>query len=259
MMKLIGDPRVAVLVPVRDTVDTFWAYDYARMLVTTAHKRPRIKLYPMMMTGASLSRQREGLADSVLSMTDATHLMWLDSDMRFPADTLLRLLAHNVPAVCASYTSRGTPFTPQAYTDPLNWDKRVWPTPEATGLREIVAAGFGCVLFERHVFETVQKPRFCMPYIEAPDHTGQMTAGYMQEDLFFFLKMREAGIALMLDQDLTKQVAHIGRFEFTPEHAIRFAEQNGVDITSDPVAPAIPAGAPGLTEGDDLAGPTSNQ
>src|SRR5690242_13750033 len=88
-------PRVAVLVPARDSVDTFWAYDYARMLVTTAHKAPRIKLYPMISTGASLSRQRETLADSTLEMTDATHMLWLDSDMRFPADTLLRLLSQD--------------------------------------------------------------------------------------------------------------------------------------------------------------------
>ena len=35
------------------------------------------------------------LADSTIGETDATHLLWLDSDMRFPADTLLRLLATN--------------------------------------------------------------------------------------------------------------------------------------------------------------------
>ena len=206
--------RVAVLTPARDTVDLFWAYDYMQLIVTAI--KQGISVYPWVMTGASLSRQRESLADRALE-TDATHLMWLDSDMRIPKDTIPRLLAHKVPAVCASYTTRSAPFLPLAFTDPLDWSQRVWPTPESTGLREIAACGFGCVLFERWVFETLTKPRFLMPWIPGGEDGG----GYMQEDLFFFLQMAEAGIKLQLDQDLTKDIAHIGRMEVTAAHAVR--------------------------------------
>jgi len=205
-------PRVAVLVPARDTVDLFWAYDYMQMIVTAVMRG--ISIDPWIMTGASLSQQREGLVDSALA-SDATHLMWIDADMRVPKDTIPRLLAHKLPAVCASYTTRAAPYLPLAYTDPADWSKRVWPTPESTGLVPIIACGFGCVLFERHVFETVHKPRFLMPWVDG-EH-----GGYMQEDLYFFLRMAEAGIPLMLDQDLTKEIAHTGRFEFTAEHAMQ--------------------------------------
>ncbi len=205
-------PRVAVLVPARDSVDTFFAYDYMQMIVTAVLQN--ITIYPWLQTGASLSRQRESLVDSALG-SDATHLMWVDADMRFPKDTIPRLLAHQKAAVCASYTTRAAPYLPLAYTNPADWSERAWPTPESTGLREIIACGFGCVLFERHVFETIEKPRFLMPWI------GPEGGGYMQEDLFFFLKMAEAGIPLHLDQDLTKEIAHAGRFEFTSAHAMQ--------------------------------------
>jgi hypothetical protein len=211
-------PRVAVLVPARDSVDVFWAYDYMQLIVTAVLQG--ITIYPWLQTGASLSRQREGLVDLALA-SDATHLLWLDADMRFPKDTLTRLLAHDVPAVCASYTARAAPYLSLAYTDPGDWSKRVWPTADATGLRKIIACGFGCVLFQRWVFETIEKPRFLMPWI------GPEGGGYMQEDLFFFLKMAEAGIPLELDQDLTKDIAHAGRFEFTAEHAVQAAQQRG--------------------------------
>ena len=40
---------------------------------------------------------------------DATHILWLDSDMRFPADTLGRLLARNRDIVGANYCARRFP------------------------------------------------------------------------------------------------------------------------------------------------------
>jgi len=259
-MQLVGEPRVAVLLPARDFVDTFFMYDYSRMLVRTAHTRPRLKLYPMISTGASLSRQRETLADSTIGETDATHLLWLDSDMRFPADTLLRLLAHNKPAVCASYIQRGGEFKPQAYTDPFDWEKRVWVKEDSKGLLPIVACGFGCVLMERWVIEKVERPRFLMPWIDVLRDNGQHDTGYMQEDLFFFLKMRDAGIELLLDQDLTKEVAHIGRFEFLSEHGERAAKQRGEPTETSPTVP-MPGAETEQTFQQivgSIGGPTSN-
>lgn len=213
----IGVPRVAVCVPAGDTVETFFAYDYARLLVTTARKRPQIKLYPMINTGSLIPLQREQMIDMVIQQSDATHVLWLDSDMRFPGDALLRLLDHNLPAVCAGYTERKPPFKPVAYLDPSDWDKRAWTTQESTGLQEIAYAGLGLALIARHVFEGMTKPRFMVTWVETTSGGGMCG-----EDMFFWLKMTEqTGTKLMLDHDLTKEVAHLGRFEFTPEHAIR--------------------------------------
>src|SRR5687767_2946520 len=33
---------------------------------------------------------------------DATHVLWLDTDMRFPPETVIRLLAHDRPVVAAN-------------------------------------------------------------------------------------------------------------------------------------------------------------
>ena len=250
-MELLGEPRVAVCVPAGDMVDTYFAYDYAKLLVRTAHTRPRLKLYPMISTGSLIQMQREQLIDTVLGMTDATHVLWLDSDMRFPGDTLLRLLAHKVPAVCAAYTERKPPFKPVAYLDPANWDARVWPTPEATGLREIAYAGLGCCLIERHVFERMTRPRFAVTWVETT-----AGAGHAGEDMFFFLKMAdETGEKLLLDQDLTKEVAHIGRFEFTPEHAIRAAQARGEDFG---IPPTVNTPAETRIEGHEVGEPASH-
>jgi hypothetical protein len=210
--------HIAVAMPASDEVKTFFAYDLARLMAFTASNRPDIELAIIIATGSLVMKQRQTLAANVLKDGTFTHILWLDTDLRFPKDTLIRLLAHDVPVVCASYTERNAPFKPVAFTNPEDWRERAWPTPDSTGLRRIVAAGFGCVLTETAVFEKMPKPWF---------HVGwnREAETFMGEDIYFFLQLNGLGIPLWLDQDLTKEIAHIGRFEFTPEHALRAEEQ----------------------------------
>jgi hypothetical protein len=50
---------------------------------------------------------RNHLADVAVNVIDgASHILFLDSDMTFPPDTLQRLLDHKVPIVGADYVKR---------------------------------------------------------------------------------------------------------------------------------------------------------
>jgi hypothetical protein len=140
--------------------------------------------------------------------------MWFDSDLRFPKETLIRLLAHDVPVVFGGYTERKPPFKPAVFVDPKDFTKRAWSTPESTGLLQVIAGGFGCVLTEAPVFQKMPKPWF---------HIGwnKHIEDYLGEDIYFFLQLNGLGIPAWLDQDLTKEIAHIGDFEYTPEHAVQ--------------------------------------
>src|SRR6266540_2817614 len=108
--------KVVIAVPTGDEVKAFWAYDLARMMAHTASVRSDIALRILMCSGSLIMKQREILLDSALE-TDATHVLFLDTDMRFPKDALLRLLAHEVPLVCVNYTSRQAPFVPVAFQE----------------------------------------------------------------------------------------------------------------------------------------------
>src|SRR4051794_24776807 len=51
--------------------------------------------------------------------TPATHLLWIDADMSFPRDALLRLLAHRLPIVAGLYWNRrGALFPPPLRPQP---------------------------------------------------------------------------------------------------------------------------------------------
>lgn len=212
---LQGKPvAVAIAIPAMDTVKTMFMYDIARMMVHTAVNAPDIKLNLLVARGSLVMKQRQSLAETILEKSpDTTHILWLDSDMRFPKNTLLRLLAHNVEVVLGGYTERNPPFKPAVFVDSTDFTKRAWPTPEATGLLQVVAAGFGCVLTQVDVFQQMSRPYF---HIGWNPHSGV----FLGEDIYFFLQLAKLGIPAWLDQDLTKEIAHTGDFEYLPEHAL---------------------------------------
>ena len=59
-----------------------------------------------MSESSSVAKNREWLSNEAEKI-GADWLLWLDSDQTFPADTLLRLLAHGLPLVGANYPQRG--------------------------------------------------------------------------------------------------------------------------------------------------------
>lgn len=213
----VGKPvKVAICIPAGDEVKTFFAYDLARMMVFT--ETFGIQMQLLIANGSLVMKQRQTLANAVLKDGTATHILWLDSDLRFPKDLIVRLLSHDVECVCGSYTERAAPYRPLAFTNALNWNERVFVGPEDHGLKKIIACGFGCVLMRIEVLHKMEKPYFMVGY-------NRDLEAFIGEDIYFFLNMNGLGIPLNLDQDLTRELAHIGRFEYTTEHADKARQQ----------------------------------
>lgn len=227
MKKIEGKKtKVAIALPAQDNVKTMFAYDLARMMTFTASNSD-VEMGIVVSRGSLVMKQRQLLAQTAVNDPSFTHILWLDTDMRFPKDTLLRLLKHDVPVVCAAYTERKPPFKPTAFVNIQDFSERAWSTPETTGLRQIAAAGFGCVLTEIEVFKKMPKPWFNVGWYAK-------TETYIGEDIYFFLQLNGLGIPLWLDQDLTKEVAHTGDFEFTPEHAVQAEARRQAEAQAPP-------------------------
>lgn len=229
----MSGPSIVIAVPTGDDVKAFWAYDLARMMAHTASVREDIAMRLLMCGGSLIMKQREMLIDSALE-TDATHVLFLDTDMRFPKDALMRLLAHDQAVVCVNYTARSAPFVPVAFAEAGNWEARSWPTPDKTGLERVAACGFGVMLLQTKALRKINKPRFMIGF-------NKETNGWIGEDVYFCLQLAKAGIPTLIDNDLTKEVAHIGRFEFCPEHAVQWG------LANDLIAIAEPKGEAGGT------------
>lgn len=143
---------------------------------------------------------------------DATHVLFVDSDMRFPADAPERLLGHGQDIVAANYVQR---------TMPEWWCSRVGGQPlssyHRTGLQPVDSTGCGLMLVKLSVFDDCPLPWFDTPF-EGVSHIG--------EDLYFCRKVRGRGYQILIDHDLSQQVRHQG----VVEHGVQAMETEGVTV-----------------------------
>ena len=138
--------------------------------------------------------------------TQCTHILFIDDDMAFPPDALLKLLRHEVNVVSGLYFNRCYPHNPVLFD--YNQDNRFtrhFLNDDEHGLIECEAVGFGFLLVNTKIFESLAKPYVRM---------GEIRSDERNEDIGFCLRCRQASIPVHCDLDLP--IGHIGQATFWP-------------------------------------------
>ena len=148
--------------------------------------------------GSMLSQMRENLVKKAM-VTKATHIMFIDADMEFPANTLQSLVAARKPYVAANCTTRVEPVMPVAH----DLDGNRLSSKGKTGIQQVQHVGLAVSLIEREVFERIRPPCFLMDWIPA-------MKGYCGEDVYFASKIRELGYDVWVDHDISQAIRHVG-------------------------------------------------
>ena len=199
--------KVMVAIPSGDQWAAGFGLDLALLMAYTTFARPDTEVSIYNLKGTYLPRARAALAQKAIDLC-ASHILWLDSDMRFPKDTLIRLLAHGRSIVAANYPTRQPPILPIA-TDAdgaLLFDRPAEP------LLAVRTAPMGCMLTATQVFLDLKKPWFAVGYSPAVDD-------YAPEDTFFCQQARAHQYQVLVDSALSEQVRHVGTMEFSMDHA----------------------------------------
>ena len=158
---------------------------------------------------APVDRARNQIVDYFLKREPSfTHLLMIDADTIPPKDAVSRLLSHDKHIVSAltpilrydekdgSWSAHDNCFT----NVERDCDDKVTKTliaERGTGLKEILRCGASCLLIKRSVFDVIAKPYF--DFIENEDGTIHKRS----EDINFCDKVREAGISIFADTDVT--------------------------------------------------------
>ena len=129
---------------------------------------------------------------------NASHILFIDTDMSFPPDTMRRLLKANKDIIGANYIRRTPPFEPLAATK----DHLV---TRATGLFEVRRMPTGLLLIKAEVFRRIPEPWFCVNWIGSD---------IMGEDYLFCDMAREHGFEIWMDTNLSLEVVHWGEIGF---------------------------------------------
>ena len=191
--------KIAVCIPVHgDTKARFTLSAMGLTARTMAAISPEMQFF--LSTGSTLPELRNQLAKEALS-TGADWLLWLDADHTFPDDALLRLLRHDLAVVGANYARRNPQDAPVA----VRHERLVHTTAEkakAKQLVEVDSIGLGLCLMRADIFVGLEQPFFAF---EAKP--GQ--PGFVGEDFVFFRKLRERGIKIHVDHDLSWEVGHV--------------------------------------------------
>lgn len=141
----------------------------------------------------------------------ADYVLFVDSDMLFPDNALLDLMAHDTDFVAAGYPKRVAPYvcTAEGANGPLVIQK-------AEGVTEAHHVGLGLALVKANALKSLAKPYFKYEY----SAFGDLEQG---EDAYFCCKLRAAGFQIKVDNALTQRVRHIADLYLSNAHTLRYA------------------------------------
>ena len=163
--------------------------------------------------GSLITESREYLALQAIE-SGADYVMWFDSDMTFPPDTLQRMQKHmkTYDIVSGIYFRRTPPYTPVlhktldikedgegGYTATFS-DYEDYPL---NSVFEVEGIGFGCVMMKTDVLRAV-----IMEY-----GTAFAMMGKNGEDCSFSQRVRNLGYHIMCDSSL--KCGHVGHLTIT--------------------------------------------
>ncbi len=214
--------HIAVCIPSRDYWDSRFGYRLARLMAFTgaslcADGLADLQLH--MVNGSLVDSSRCTLVKEALE-AGATHLFWLDTDMTFPHDTIVRLLRHNKPIVTVNAPTRRFPIQPTAFKR-IDYQHglhaRLYTEEDSTGLEEVEACGFSVALMQAKIFEKIPVPGFLTTYDKGTGH-------WKGEDVYFCEQARAAGFPILVDHDLSKLIGHVGVMEYRLDHALAMRE-----------------------------------
>lgn len=215
--------RVQISLPTHNVVPMGFAYDLANMCGWTAAvlKAGQVDFRVTMCEGTYIHTMRQELVERAVE-ADMTHILFLDTDMRFPKETLVHMLRRQVPILGINYAQRKMPpdFVAIKHRGaPKKPAEKLWTTKDSEGIEEVEGMGFGVTLLQTGIFSAMGEPPWFRMY------WSKQFGRHVGEDVHFCTLAREAGIPVYVDHDLSKECAHIGQFEFECYHAQAYQEE----------------------------------
>ena len=190
--------KIMIAVPCMDTVPVQFCQSLALL-----HKVGECTL--AMNPGSLVHTSRNDLAVRAIKM-EADYVFWMDSDMIFPQDTLVRMVdtlkKNDLDILTGLYFRRKPPYSPVLF-DRLDIKKDgvcSWSEFETIPdhLFEVGGCGFGCVLMSTEVFLSVQS-----------EHGYMFTPiGNNGEDVAFCVRARQCGYKIWCDPSII--CGHVG-------------------------------------------------
>lgn len=199
--------KILIGCPTLDYVLADFAMALVRLVHTRQHhrrlgERKPIQLQLCHVANSNYTDARNSICAEAIA-GDYDKMLFLDSDMLFPADTIERLANHNAMIVGGTYVTRNKDGANRLLGTDLSGNAlQLSSAAPLVPVRDIPA---GCLMVDRRVLEKLPKPWFRFPMTD--HHT-------LSEDTYFCHKAREAGFSILCDTKLSAELGHIGTFVY---------------------------------------------
>jgi hypothetical protein len=199
---------VLISSPCHDMVYTYYSNSVVKSIMNLYENKVNCAINYESFFATYIHEGRNAIAKHAKNV-GASHIIWVDTDMLFTPDAFRILIEHDLDFVGVNYSSRKPPFK---YTAGMwNDDKKTYDTiptlDTSTGLQKVDGIGFGLCMMATHLFDLLEKPWFDYEYMPNDDM-------HMGEDYLICRKLREKGVEIYVDHDLSKQVKHVGSFPY---------------------------------------------
>lgn len=157
--------------------------------------------------GASIANMRNrAVAQIRRERPQPKKMLFVDADMVFRSDSLLRLWRHNVPIAGGLCRQRKHPF------GACLWDRIadgwIQLEPEGSGLKGVAATGAAFLLIDLKVFDEIDKTLGPQRYfVDNIENTDLPVGQRVSEDVFFCALARKVGYETAVDMDL--KIGHL--------------------------------------------------
>lgn len=178
--------------------------------------------------GSILANLRVDIVRSALEHK-ASHVLWLDSDQTYPKETLHRLIARDVDVVAANIATKRIPAQPTARRRPVgnepNSGMPVYTDPDSPPMEKVWRVGTGVMLVKTRVYEKTGLNVFGQPWREDWQK-------YQGEDWSMCEAIENAGFDIWVDHELSRQVGHLGEYEYTHDVVGEIVRQEVEDVAA---------------------------
>ena len=156
---------------------------------------------------------RNDICRTFLDKTDAEfeYLIFLDADMRHPADVIHRLVQTGLPIVSGRYQMRKAPFKTVAMRKTGDGPRDYDSITEESGIVPIDAAGAGVLAIRRDVLEAMRREFGEEWFFYQVGPNGLRS---VSEDMGFFERAKACHFQAVCDLDIV--CTHVTAFEVEP-------------------------------------------
>lgn len=195
--------NILVSTPCGDLVHTAYSQSIVENVLYLVSKKYNCSITYMPMLETYIHNGRIEIVRHAKKI-NATHIIWVDSDMCFPAHSFYRLLNHELDFVGVNYSTRRSPhrFTAANRNEDLGTFITVPTTNISSGLEIVDGIGFGLCLTSTSLFDKIEEPWFRYTYVKEKSR-------YRGEDYQFCLDIQKY-TNVYIDHDLSKEVLHFG-------------------------------------------------